>query len=120
MKMQKYKISLVKEYEKQGKKFDKQLSKTPNFRSLKSFKTSESFSYASNDKQKRFIRKQLNMIRKKDLDFDVNEAEVGKKERIMVFEKGNYEMDEAVYDSQTKIPKHLRASKKQKVKKQDG
>lgn len=103
---------MVKDYEKQGKDFDQNLSKSPTFRSFGWFTASESFSHQSTDKQKRFLRKKLKMTGRDSLRFDVNKAGVGKKERIMVFEKGNYEMGQEVYDSQTEIPEHLRASKK--------
>jgi len=52
------------------------------------------------------------MMSRESLPFDVNDAKVGKKERIIISEKGNYEMGQEVYDSQTEIPEHLRASKK--------
>lgn len=118
--MQKYKISLVKTYENKGEDYDDQLSKHHTFRTMKFFSVNRGFSRASEDRQKRIIKKQLNMLKKYDLSFDVNQAEVQGKERIMVFEKGNYAMDEAVYDSRTQIPKHLRESKTGQVKKQDG
>lgn len=116
MTMQEYRIRMVKEYEEKGRDFDQYLSNSPTFRNLGSFKRPKSFSSQSIDSQKRFVRKKLQMITRDSLPFNVNKAKVGSKERIMVFEKGNYGMDEAVYDSQTKIPSHLQA-RKQRVEK---
>ena len=103
------------QYEEKGEIYDEAFSQTPNWKTFRFVRMPKSFSQRKTTVQKRTVKGILRGTTKDSLDFDADDAGIGEKERIMVFEQGNYSMEEAVYDQETKIPKHLRARKEQKV-----
>jgi hypothetical protein len=115
MNLQTFGIFVVKDYRKQGKDFDEQLSQGFNFRMITYFKETNGLSSERTAVKKKLVKKVLRNLDRDAITFNINDAGIGEKERIMVFEQGNYSMDEAVYDQETKIPKHLRARTEEKV-----
>ena len=69
------------------------------------FMKSEDFNQLSNDLKKKRVKNFLNKLTRKDFKSD---KEFEAKERIVVNRKDNYGFDNAVFDDQVKIPRHLR------------
>lgn len=101
----KYRITIHKSYEVEEKSFDNDNKKRNAFINAEPFMTSRTFSNISVDQQKKEVDMFLNKITRDDIKSD---KELDKRERVVVNPKGKYGFDNAVFDDEVKIPRHLR------------
>lgn len=103
-----YRITVHKSYEVEEKEFKNDNKVRNMFINIEPFMFLQEFESLSQDEQKERLNVFLNKITRNDIKSD---KKLESRERVLVNYEGDYGFESAVYDSKTKIPKHLRGSK---------
>lgn len=103
--MVKYVVKIVKDKRKNEKDFPNDSGFRYSFNTFEKNISHPNLESLSQDQITQILQDFFRRVNRKNVDTTV---EFNKKERVIINEVGDYGFDKAVYDKETRIPKHLR------------